>query len=114
MKCSRSVFDRQGDMLGHSALNEEFTMFATLSLPEGWRAVSTPPSLFRRFQFDCYRDTRAFLERLAALSEDMGLYPDLGFGTTHVNVTVYGTDGRAPGKREVDFASRAAALAFPG
>jgi pterin-4a-carbinolamine dehydratase len=89
-------------------------MFATLPLPEGWRAVATPPSLFRRFQFDSYRDTRAFLERLAALSEEMGLYPDLGFGPTHVNVTVYGADGRAPGTSEVAFASRAAALAFPG
>ena len=90
------------------------TMFDTLSLPEGWRAVPTPQSLFRRFQFDCYRDTRAFLERLAALSEETGLYPDLGFGPTHVNVTIYGADGRAPGDREVAFASRAAALAFPG
>ncbi len=88
-------------------------MFASLSLPEGWRAVQTPPSLFRRFQFDCYRDTRAFLERLAALSEETKLYPDLGFGTTHVNVTLYGPSGRVPGDAEVDFASRAAALAFP-
>jgi 4a-hydroxytetrahydrobiopterin dehydratase len=89
-------------------------MFASLSLPEGWRAVPTPPSLFRRFQFDSYRDTRAFLERLAALSEETGLYPDLGFGTTHVNVTLYGIYGRAPGTPEIEFASRAAALAFPG
>ncbi len=84
------------------------------SLPEGWRSVPTPPSLFRRFQFDRYSATRAFLERLAALSEETGLYPDLGFGTTHVNVTIYGSGGRAPGDNEVDFASRAGALAFPG
>ena len=89
-------------------------MFATLSLPEGWRAVLTPPSLFRRFEFNCYRDTRAFLERLAALSEETGLYPDLGFGTTHVNVTLYGKVGRAPGTTEIEFACRAAALASPG
>ncbi len=74
----------------------------------------TPPSLFRRFQFDCYRDTRAFLERLSVLSKETGLYPDLGFGTTHVNVTLYGANGGVPGASEVDFASRAAALALPG
>ncbi len=62
-------------------------MFATLPLPEGWKSVQHPPSLFRRFQFASYRDTRAFLDRLAALSEETGLYPDLGFGPTHVNVT---------------------------
>jgi len=90
--------------LGEKAMSES-------TVPEGWREVPTPPSLFRRFQFDSYRDTRAFLERLAGLSKETGLYPDLGFGTTHVNVTVYGADGRAPGANEIDFASRAAALA---
>ena len=88
-------------------------MFATLNQPEGWKPVQAPPSLFRRFQFASYRDTRAFLDRLAALSEETGLYPDLGFGPTHVNVTIYGADGRSPGDREIDFATRAAALAFP-
>jgi len=88
-------------------------MVATLPLPEGWKAVDQPPSLFRRFQFGSYRDTRAFLDRLAALSEETSLYPDLGFGPTHVNVTVYGSDGKAPGDRELDFAGKAAKLAFP-
>jgi pterin-4a-carbinolamine dehydratase len=89
-------------------------MSSSVSLPEGWRAVPTPPSLFRRFEFGSYRDTRAFLERLAALSKETGLYPDLGFGTTHVNVTLYGENGQSPGAQEVDFASRATALALPG
>ena len=74
-------------------------MCSASSLPEGWKSVPAPPSLFRRFQFDSYRDTRAFLERLAALSEQTGLYPDLGFGTTHVNVTVYGKGGEPFEKR---------------
>jgi pterin-4a-carbinolamine dehydratase len=87
-------------------------MFATLSLPEGWKAVQVPPSLFRRFEFTSYPDTRAFLERLGALSKETGLYPDLGFGTTYVNVTVYGKDGETPGGREIEFAGRAAALAI--
>ena len=89
------------------------SLFATVSLPEGWKQVQHPASLFRRFQFESYRDTRAFLDRLAALSEQTGLYPDLGFGPTHVNVTVYGEDGNAAGHLEVDFAGRAGALAFP-
>ena len=89
-------------------------MVASLGVPEGWKSVDRPPSLFRRFEFAAYGDTRAFLDRLAALSEETGIYPDLGFGTTHGNVTVYGKDGRAPGDNEVDFASRATALALPG
>jgi pterin-4a-carbinolamine dehydratase len=89
-------------------------MSATLPPPEGWKSVQQPPSLFRRFEFASYGETRAYLDRLAALSEETGLYPDLGFGPTHVNVTVYGADGKAPGAREIEFAGKAAALALPG
>jgi 4a-hydroxytetrahydrobiopterin dehydratase len=86
-------------------------MIAASSLPEGWRAVASPPSLFRRFEFAGYGDTRAFLERLANLSKETGLYPDLGFGTTHVNVTVHASDGKAPSQSDIEFATRAGALA---
>jgi 4a-hydroxytetrahydrobiopterin dehydratase len=79
--------------------------------PVGWTQVQRPPSLFRRFEFDSYAATSAFLDRLAALSEETGLYPDLGFATKHVNVTVYGTGGNAPGAPEAEFAFRAALLA---
>jgi pterin-4a-carbinolamine dehydratase len=113
MRSSVDDFDKLENRLRDSTLHEGSTMCATLALPDGWRAVPTPPSLFRRFQFDCYADTRAFLERLSALSQETGLYPDLGFGTTHVNVTLYGKDGQAPGTAEIEFASRAT-LAFTG
>jgi pterin-4a-carbinolamine dehydratase len=88
-------------------------MPAALTVPEGWRLVERPPALFRRFAFASYGDTRQYLERLAALSRDTGLYPDLGFGPTHVNVTVLGADGQLPGATEAEFASRAAAFAEP-
>jgi len=84
-------------------------MSATLQSAPGWETVAHPPSLFRRYTFASYRDTRAFLDRLAALSEETGLYPDLGFGTTYVNVTVRGTGG-APSAEALAFANRAAAL----
>jgi pterin-4a-carbinolamine dehydratase len=86
-------------------------MSPTLPAPEGWESVQQPPSLFRRFQFAAYRDTRAFLDRLAALSKETRLYPDLGFGPTHVNVTLYGPDGAAPGEQEINFANRVTGLA---
>lgn len=122
MTSLRDALERPGSPSDEPELRLEFRpevregsiMCPAPSLPEGWKSVAAPPSLFRRFQFDSYGDTRAFLERLAALSKETGLYPDLGFGKTHVNVTVYGKDGRAPGDHEVDFASRATALAVPG
>jgi 4a-hydroxytetrahydrobiopterin dehydratase len=60
--------------------------------PEGWTEVERPPSLYRRFEFPAYSETRAFLDRLAGLSKDTGLYPDLSFSRTYVNVTVHGSD----------------------
>jgi len=89
-------------------------MTAVVDSPEDWEVVERPPSLFRRYQFASYKETRSFLDGLADLSKETGLYPDLGFGTTHVNVTVYGADGAAPGEAEFAFATRAAALCKTG
>ena len=85
-------------------------MSAIVSPADGWKQVERPPSLFRRYQFISYRDTRAFLDRLAELSAQTGIYPDLGFGTTYVNVTVHGGAGGLT-HTEVEFANRTAGLA---
>jgi pterin-4a-carbinolamine dehydratase len=79
--------------------------------PEGWTEVERPPSLYRRFQFAAYSETRAFLDRLAALSNETGMYPDLSFTRTYVNVTVSNSDGAAVGAEEREFAARAEAFA---
>lgn len=57
-------------------------------LPPGWRAQQRPPLLTRRFEFGCYAETRAWLDALADWSERTGVYPDLNFGRTYVNVTL--------------------------
>ena len=79
--------------------------------PEGWTEVERPALLHRRFEFAAYAETRAFLDRLASLSKETGLYPDLSFTRTNVNVTVYGSDGAAVGAEEREFAARAGELA---
>ena len=82
--------------------------------PEGWTEVERPPSLHRRFEFAAYPETRAFLDRLAGLSKETGLYPDLSFTRTHVTVTVYGSGGATVGTEEREFAARAEAIAPVG
>jgi 4a-hydroxytetrahydrobiopterin dehydratase len=58
-------------------------------LPEGWEGRGKPPTLFRRFEFSRYSETRAFLDALAALAERSARHPqNLNFGTTYVNVTI--------------------------
>jgi len=89
-------------------------MSETLKLPSGWRPVAHPPSLFCRYEFDNYAQTREFLDGLMLLSEQTQLYPDLGFGKTHVNVTIHGQGGQMPAGAEIDFAARAACLAVAG
>ena len=79
--------------------------------PEGWTEVERPSSLYRRFEFPAYPEARAFLDRLAGLSKETGLYPDLSFSRTYVNVTVYGSGGAAVDAEARDFAARAEALA---
>ena len=79
--------------------------------PEGWTEVERPPSLYRRFAFADYSETRTFLDRLASLSKETGLYPDLSFTRTHVTVTVH-AGGTAVDAEARAFAARAEAIAI--
>ena len=79
--------------------------------PEGWTEVEQPRLLYRRFEFAAYPEARAFLDRLAGLSKETGLYPDLSFSRTYVNVTVHGSGGAALDAEAREFAARAEALA---
>jgi len=89
-------------------------MTAPFDLPEGWEARGKPPTLFRRFEFARYAETRQFLDALAALAEETGLHPqNINFGTTYVNVTLETAEGRALTEVEQRFALRINALYAP-
>lgn len=63
-------------------------------LPAGWEARGKPPTLFRRFEFTRYGETRAFLDALAALAEARSRHPqNINFGATYVNVTIEAAGG---------------------
>ncbi len=79
--------------------------------PEGWTEVERPSSLYRRFEFAAYPEIRAFLDQLASLSKETGLYPDLSFSRTYVNVTVHGSGGAAVDAEAREFAARVEAFA---
>jgi pterin-4a-carbinolamine dehydratase len=84
-------------------------------LAPGWELRGKPPTLFRRFEFQRYGETRDFLDALAALSEDTGVHPqNINFGTTYVNVTLEAADGAELGASERSFAQRISALYRPG
>jgi len=59
------------------------------SPPPSWRRRERPLRLERRLEFADYAATQAFLEEAAALSELTGIYPDLGFGRTYINLTLF-------------------------
>ena len=62
----------------------------------GWQRQDLPPMLTRRFEFENYSETRRFLDGVATLSEEAGLYPNLSFGKTYVSVTI-DADGKKLG-----------------
>jgi 4a-hydroxytetrahydrobiopterin dehydratase len=59
---------------------------------ECWTTKDHPPGLFRRFEFENYGKLRIFLDRLAELSKEKEYYPDISFGVTYANITVYASD----------------------
>lgn len=79
--------------------------------PPGWEIRDRPPLLFRRFEFEGYSATRAFLDALEVLSKEQGYYPDLSFAPKYANVTVQARDGKALTPADYDFAARVTQLA---
>ena len=85
-----------------------------MELPTGWELRGRPPALFRRFEFGGYPQTRAFLDALADLSEEVGVHPqNINFGTTYANITLEAADGAEPGADEYALAARINALQGP-
>jgi pterin-4a-carbinolamine dehydratase len=81
-------------------------------LPEGWETRGKPPTLFRRFTFRNYKDTRTFLDALAELSEETGIHPqNINFGTTYVNITLEAEEGKELTETEHALATRINELA---
>ena len=86
-----------------------------VDMPENWEARGKPPTLFRRFSFGVYGETRAFLDALAALSEETGIHPqNINFGATYANVTLEAADGATLTEADAAFARRVDALVGGG
>lgn len=70
-----------------------------------------PPTLFRRFSFARYGETRAFLDEVAALSEAVGVHPhNINFASTYVNITLEADESGELGETELSLAMRINAL----
>lgn len=81
------------------------------NLAQGWEAHAKQQTLFRRFSFETYAQTRQFLDALAALTESGGVHPQsINFGSNYVNVTL---DPAESGQADVPLALRINALYTP-
>lgn len=58
----------------------------------GWRRRQRPLRLERRVEFPDYDSLRDFLDQVADLSEETGIYPNQSFGRTYVNLTLFADD----------------------
>ncbi|CAN1540040.1 Pterin 4 alpha carbinolamine dehydratase [Burkholderiaceae bacterium] len=58
-----------------------------------WESRGAVKTLFRRFAFERYAQTRDFMEALSALVQADGVHPqNINFGPTYVNVTLDPTE----------------------
>lgn len=58
-----------------------------------WRERQRPLRLERRVEFGDYEPLRDFLDGVAELSEATEVYPNLSFGRTYVNLTLFAEEG---------------------
>lgn len=59
-----------------------------------WQERKRPLRLEGRYEFSGYSSLRDFLDAAADISEQEGLYPDMGFGKDYVNITIHMEDGQ--------------------
>lgn len=78
---------------------------------EGWETRKLPPQLTCRFEFESYAKTRAFLDDLADLSEEIGNHPSLHFAKDFATVTIAPADDGDLKQSEADFARQVTDLA---
>ena len=62
-------------------------------MEQEWQERNKPARLERRYEFETYEELRNFLEKAADLSEEKGLYPNIGFGRSYANFTIYPSEG---------------------
>ena len=75
---------------------------------DGWDTNSRGQTLFRRFEFAGYQQTRRFLDALSSLTEEGTAHPQsINFGTTYVNITL---DPTSSGQVDVRLAGLITAL----
>lgn len=58
-----------------------------------WQERNRPSRLEKRYEFENYDALREFLDDAADLSENKGLYPDIGFSRTHASFTIHTEEG---------------------
>lgn len=64
-----------------------------------------------RFEFDSWRQTRAFVEQLSDLSERVGFFPNIDFGPTHARVGIETADRARLGDAGISFVEEMERLA---
>lgn len=62
-------------------------------MSDQWQERARPARLERKYLFNNYDELRDFLDQAAQLSEQQGLYPDMGFGRDYLNVTIHAEEG---------------------
>lgn len=58
-----------------------------------WTERARPVRLERRVELPDYQATRRFLEGAEAACKEAGIYPDISFGRTYVNLTLHAEGG---------------------
>ncbi len=81
-------------------------------MSQQWQERKRPVRLERRYEFQDYNTLRDFLDKAAELSEEVDLYPDMGFGRDYVNITIHVDDGEETiSESQHEFASQLDSLA---
>ena len=54
-----------------------------------WDEKKTPPRIEKRFEFESYKETSDFMEKIESLCKEKKIFPNISFGGKFASITIF-------------------------
>lgn len=81
-----------------------------MNIPEGWTLAESGKSISRRWRFDNFGQSLAFVNELGKLAEQANHHPDITFGWGYADITFTTHDSDTLSEKDINMAEKTNAL----
>ncbi len=81
-----------------------------MNIPQGWELAASGKSISRRWKFNNFVESLAFVNKLGEMAEDANHHPDIEFGWGYANITFTTHDSDSLSDNDIAMAEKTNAL----